>query len=244
MAQQINLFNPVFLKQKKYFSAVTMLQALGLLLGGILTFYAYEAYETRALVVAATETGNQLKTQSEQLVQFTRDYSPQGTSRLLADEVAHLTLRLKQGQDMLGVLRTGGLGNKDGFARYLSAFARQSVAGVWLTGFSIGGDETELVVNGRVLYPDLVPAYIRALNHEEVMRGRRVSELRLTAREHRDTAGVAAVDASAAAEPARYVDFSLIASRGAAAATAPTDTPATGAIPSMFDAVQGAKGAK
>ncbi len=215
MAQQINLFNPVFLKQKKYFSVVTMLQALGLLLGGILAFYGYVAYETRALAAAATETGNQLKTQSEQLLQFTRDYSPQGTSRLLADEVARLSVRLKQGEDMLAVLRTGGLGNKDGFARYLSAFARQSVAGVWLTGLSIGGDETELLVTGRVLYPDLVPAYIRALNHEEVMRGRRVSELRLTAREHRDTAGVAAADASAAAEPSRYVDFSLTASRGA-----------------------------
>jgi hypothetical protein len=244
MAQQINLFNPVFLKQKKYFSVVTMLQALGLLLGGILAFYGYVTHETRALAVAATETGNQLKTQSEQLVQFTRDYSPLGTSRLLADEVARLTVRLKQGEDMLGVLRTGGLGNKDGFARYLSAFARQSVAGVWLTGFTIGGDETELVVTGRVLYPDLVPAYIRALNHEGVMRGRRVSELRLTAREHRDTAGVAAAGPNAAAEPSRYVDFSLIASRSAAPVTAPTDMPAAGAIPSTIDPVQGAKGAK
>jgi hypothetical protein len=243
MAQQINLFNPVFLKQKKYFSVVTMLQALGLLLGGILAFYGYQKYETRALAIAATETGNQLKTQSEQLVRFTRDYSPQGTSRLLADEVARLTVRLKQGEDMLAVLRTGGLGNKDGFARYLSAFARQSVAGVWLTGLSIGGDETELVVTGRVLYPDLVPVYIRALNREEVMRGRQVSELRLTAREHRDTAGVAAADPNAAAEPSRYVDFSLIASRGAVAGSAAASMPAAGAAPTNA-AQPGAKGIK
>jgi hypothetical protein len=46
MAQQINLFNPIFLQQKKHFSAVTMLQALGLLLAGILVFYAYASFET------------------------------------------------------------------------------------------------------------------------------------------------------------------------------------------------------
>ena len=31
MSQQINLFNPIFMKQKKYFSVTTMLQALGLI---------------------------------------------------------------------------------------------------------------------------------------------------------------------------------------------------------------------
>ena len=243
MAQQINLFNPVFLKQKKHFSAITMLQALGLLLAAILAFCGYSVHKTRALASTAKETAGQLKTQSEQLVQFTREYSPLGTSRLLADEVARLTVRLKQGEDMLAILRTGGLGNTEGFARYLSAFARQPVAGVWLTGLSIGGDESELQVTGRVLYPDLVPVYIQTLNREAVMRGRRVSELRLTAREHQDTAGTAApggagapgaatVAANAPAEPSRYVDFSLIALRGATAGMA------------AADAQQGAKGTK
>ena len=99
------------------------------------------------------------------------------------------------------------------------AFARQAMSGVWLTGFTIGGDETELLVTGRVVQPDLVPAYIRALNREEVMRGRRVAELRLTAREERDAPGTAAPGAGAAATPAeaprRYVEFSLSAVRGA-----------------------------
>ena len=36
MSQQINLFNPIFLKQKKIFSAAAMAQALCVLLGGVL----------------------------------------------------------------------------------------------------------------------------------------------------------------------------------------------------------------
>lgn len=220
MAQQINLFNPVFLKQKRYFSAVTMLQALGLLLGGVLAFYGYVLYESHSRARQAADATRQLAVQSEQVARLTREFSPQGRSRLLQDELGRASARLKQREELMAVLRTGGLGNTSGFARYLTAFARQPVGGVWLTGFSISGDEIELVLSGRVLQPDLVPAYIRALNREDVMRGRRVSELRLTAREERDPAGTAAPGGSAGpaakppAAPARYVEFSLIALRG------------------------------
>ena len=46
MSQQINLYNPVFLKRKKTFSAVTMLDALALLLVGVAAFYAYASTTT------------------------------------------------------------------------------------------------------------------------------------------------------------------------------------------------------
>jgi hypothetical protein len=236
MSQQINLFNPIFLKQKKHFSAVTMLQALALLLGGILAFYGYTLRETQALTRVAEQTGQQLKAQSEQVARLTQEFSPQGRSKMLADELARTTVRVKQREEMLSVLRTGGLGNTDGFARYLNAFARQSMGGVWLTGFTIGGDEAELLVTGRVLHPDLVPAYIRALNREDVMRGRRVAELRLTAREERDAPGTTAPGSGAApAAPARrYVEFSMSAVRGNAAAGIPD--------PAAAKADPGAKG--
>ncbi len=234
MSQQINLYNPIFLQKRKYFSAVTMLQALGLLLGGILAFYGYALMESRALTRVAEDTRKQLQAQSEQVGRLTREFSPQGRSKLLEDELARATVRLKQREDLLSVLRTGGLGNTDGFARYLGALARQTIPGVWLTGFTISGDEAELRLSGRVLHSDLVPAYIRALNKEEVMRGRRVAELRLTAREERDAGVTAAPGTNPAvapkppAAPLRYVEFSLSAVR-ASSAGAPNPAPGVGA---------------
>lgn len=230
MAQQINLFNPIFLKQRRYFSAVTMLQSLGLILGGVIAFYGYTQYETQSMKRIADESGRQLTAQSEQLAKITRDFSPAGRSKLLEEETARMTERLRQREELMGALRTGGLGNADGFARYLAAFARQTLNGVWLTGLTIGGDETDLLLNGRVLHPDLVPAYIRALNREQVMRGRRVSELRLTAREAPAAATAApganpAAAGAPAATPLRYVEFSVTASRVAAAAS-PVPVPA------------------
>src|SRR6185436_17235040 len=95
--------------------------------------------------------------------------------------------------------------------------------GVWLTGLTIGGDETGLQLNGRVLHADLVPAYLRALNREEVMRGRRIAEMRLTAREEKEAPVTAAPGANPGAvpkppaSPVRYVEFSISAVRGGAA---------------------------
>lgn len=222
MAQQINLFNPVFLKQKKYFSAVTMLQALGLVVLGVFVFYGYAIYESRTQARIAADASRQLAAQGAQVAALTREYSPQGRSRQLQDELARSEARLKQREGMLAVLQTGGLGNTAGFARYLSALARQPVSGVWLTGFSVSGDENQLNLNGRVLEPDLVPIYLRALNREEVMRGRRIAELRLTAREEKESSAVTgATPAKPPAAPARYVEFSVIALRGAASGEAP-----------------------
>jgi hypothetical protein len=220
MAQQINLFNSAFLKKRQHFSAVTLLQALGLLVAGILAFYGYAIYETRELARVSAETDRQLKAQTAQVLKLTQELSPQGRLRLLEDEVARAAARLKQREEMLATVRTGGLGNTEGFARYLLAFARQHVNGVWLTGFSVGGDETELLLSGRVLHAELVPAYIRALSREDVMRGRSVSELRMTAREQREAPATAAPGANPAAPaapaaPTRYVEFNLTALRGA-----------------------------
>lgn len=222
MAQQINLFNPVFLQKKKHFSAVTMLQALGLLLAGILAFFGYATYETRKLTGIADNSRKQLQVQSEQVLQFTREFSPQGRSKALEDELARAGAQLKQREDLIALLRTGALGNTDGFARYLNALARETMPGVWLTSFSIGGDEAELQLGGRVLRAELVPAYVRALNREEVMRGRRITEMRLTGREEREPQPTAAPGGVAPAAPdkdlaapQRYVEFSISAVRSA-----------------------------
>jgi hypothetical protein len=248
MAQQINLFNPIFLQQKKHFSAVTMLQALGLLVAGILAFYGYARYETVQLARVADDSKKQLQSQSELVVQLTREFSPQGRSKALEDELGRLNAQLKQREDLLAMLGTGALGNVEGFARYLAALARQALNGVWLTGFNVSGDETELRLAGRVLHADLVPAYLKALNREEVMRGRRVAEMRLTAREERDPAVTAAPGGGApgaaprpAAAPQRYIEFDISAVRGNAAPISTASTPAAPAPAALAPAAAGGR---
>jgi hypothetical protein len=185
MSQQINLFDPIFLKQPKYFSAVTMVQALAAIMAGTLLIYGYTVYQTATLEKLAGDVENEAKLRRDQLLKFGSEYSAGGGSKLVEDEIARSESRLKSRRDLLGNLKGGDAARMDaeGFSRYMAAFARQNVSGVWLTAFNVGGKGDTVVVKGRALNPDLVPAYIKSLNLDETMRGRVVSELRLVARE-------------------------------------------------------------
>ena len=61
----------------------------------------------------------------------------------------------------------------------MEAFARQTLNGLWLTGFSIDGDATQMSLSGAALSPELVPGYIMRLNNEKVMRGKTFASLQM-----------------------------------------------------------------
>lgn len=205
MSQQINLFNPLFMRREKYFSVRTMLQSLGLILLGLIAIYAFALWQSDDLKRLASEYGRQLAVQRDQFLSLTG----QGRSKVLEAEVARLEADVKARRGVLDLAQGGGLGNTDGFSRYFAAFARRPMRGVWLTGFSVADNGNVLSIRGRVLHPDLVPAYLKALNEEDVMRGRLVTELRLVAKD--ESGGRRGVASDTNAGPARFVEFDLSA---------------------------------
>jgi len=211
LSQQINLFNPIFLKQKRQFSALAMLQALGLVALGVLAMYAYEVRQNHTLAAVLAQTDQQLEARRSQMTRFGIEFSTQGASRALTDELAAAEARLAERIGLLDDVRTGVGGDARGYSRYLAALARQTMPGVWLTGLDIGGKSSALVIKGRALDSALVPAYMRALNRAAPLAGRRVDELRLTAKEAANAApgAVPPRDMQAPSEPDRYIEFSL-----------------------------------
>lgn len=177
MSQQINLFNPIFLKQKKYFSAVTMAQALGLLLLGSIAMGIYTDNQVSRLSKDAAATTAQLGAIQTELATLTATSGSRQKSKLLEDEVQKTEADVKSLQQGIGVLQKGDLGNTKGYAEYLRAFSRQIVTGVWLTGFNIYGAGSEIGIQGRALQPELVPAFITRLKREPVLQGKSFSAL-------------------------------------------------------------------
>lgn len=177
MTQQINLFNPIFLRQKKYFSTVTILQALALLLVGALSFYAYAYYQTNRLAKDVEETGRRLDQEQKRLASLSGDLGPRKISKELEQQFKELDRQFRDRQEILGI-QTSSLGEGSrGFSEYLKAFARQSVNGLWLTSFSIRDGGSRLTLGGRTLRPDLVPDYLKRLGKERVMQGQSFSSL-------------------------------------------------------------------
>jgi hypothetical protein len=179
MSQQINLFNPVFLKQKKYFSVVTMLQALGLIVLGSVLFYGYAVYQVGQLARQADEMSKSYAVEQARLVNFTNEFSLQRSGHMLEDELKQLEAQAKAQDSVLNALKSGVIGNTEGYSEYMRAFARQSIRGLWLTAFNIIGDGTQMSLSGAVVSPQLVPSYIQRLGREKVMHGKIFSTLQM-----------------------------------------------------------------
>jgi hypothetical protein len=204
VSQQINLFNPIFLTKEKVFSSETMGQALALILIALGAFYVYARRDVRSLEEVASAAEHQLADARGSLISLGGALSPQRRSKLLEAELVRDEKELRAKQALLDSLHLDASDDGRGYSRYFAAFARRTLPGVWLTGFSVADGGEQLDIRGRVLHPDLVPAYIRALNKEPAMRGRSVTLLKLAA--HREPPPR---PAAAAAGPSRYVEFEL-----------------------------------
>jgi hypothetical protein len=205
MSQQINLFNPVFLKQKKHFSARTMLQGLGLIAAGVAAVYALQLYQLNDLRAHERSIRQQAQQATQELVKASGDAQGRRSAKALEEEISRAESDLKVVQELAGAVQTEMVGGTQGFSRYLAAFARQPVSGLWLTGLTVAGDDLE--VRGRALRADLLPVYIRRLGREELLRGKGFSEVSVVARELAKTGP--AQPAGAADAPERFVEFSL-----------------------------------
>lgn len=179
MSQQINLFNPVFMNQGKYFSVRTMLQMLGLIVLGAGLFYGYLVYHVKSKNVEFDEIGKRYTIEEAKLQRYTAELSPKESAQELEDQLKMAEAKLAAQNGLIETLKSGAIGNATGYSEYMRAFGRQAVNGLWLTGFTIDGDATQMIINGSVLFPDLLPIYINRLNREPVMHGKSFVSLQM-----------------------------------------------------------------
>ena len=209
MSQQINLFNPIFMKQRKYFSLLAMLQALGMIIAGSLIFYGYAIYQVDQLNRQSQENTKRYNAEQLRLASYVAEFSPQQSNQLLQDEVQHLEKQTAEQNEIIETLKSGAVGNTIGYSEYMRAFSRQVVQGLWLTGFKVTGDAAQISLSGGVLNPELLPAYIQRLGKERIMQGKTFSTLKM--QQSKADEGVGAGQTPAFATR-RYVEFTLYSS--------------------------------
>jgi hypothetical protein len=209
MSQQINLFNPIFMKQRKYFSLLAMLQALGLIIAGSLVFYGYAVYQVNQLSGQLEENTKRYKAEQARLASYVAEFSPQQANQLLQDELQRLEKQTAEQNEIIETLKSGAVGNTTGYSEYMRAFARQVVQGLWLTGFKVTGDAAQISLSGGVVNPELLPAYIQRLGKESVMQGKTFSTLKM---QQTKVDGVAGSGQAPANEARRYIQFTMYSS--------------------------------
>jgi type IV pilus assembly PilN-like protein len=171
VSQQINLYNLALLPKPDLFSGRMILITLFTLCIVLLLGNGASAYlASRASAREALSSGRLAQIQAE-ITRLTQEVSARKPSPQLTAEMESLDALLAARNEVIGVLKSGVLGDTKGVSEYFRAFARQTVDGLWLTGFTVVGAGNDISIEGRALRADLVPIYIQRLGREDALRG-------------------------------------------------------------------------
>jgi len=219
MSQNINLLTPAFRKQRQVLTLAKVAQCLGIVLAVLIGYHYYLQQQVKGITAELASAEGLLRSQRGYVDKLKgKAVAPKVDAQLEAD-ITRYESELKLARESMEALKGGAFGNQQGFAEYLRAFSRQSVNGLWLTGFTIAGNG-ELEIRGRVLSPDLVPSYIQRLNQEKVLAGRSFARLEMS-RPKPEAATAKDKDAKPASRTPRYLEFNLATVDAAKADKAP-----------------------
>jgi hypothetical protein len=171
VSQQINLYQPIFRKEEKKFSTIAMLQAVGMVVAGIVLLYGYSWWHIGAMKNELQRAQQSQAAASKRLADVTEKFGRRASGTALDDEIVRLERELVAKQRIREILQRGVFSNTRGFSDYFVSLARQHVSGVWLTGFDITGAAEQMSLSGRCTDPELVPRFMQRLSSEKTLSG-------------------------------------------------------------------------
>ena len=214
MSQQINLFNPLF--RKKSFSptsATAMLCVAGVAVVAAVLVAVYQEHQLREVQARAQAIAQAHKEATANHDKLMVEVAKQKPNAQLEAEIAALETQLSDRQDVIATLKSGAVGSSEGFSDYMRAFSRQSISGLWLTGFDIALAGNALALQGRTLSAENVASYLKRLNQEKTMQGRQFAAMRISQPPPQPAVPANPAERTAAKErkpsPPRYLEFMI-----------------------------------
>jgi Tfp pilus assembly protein PilN len=232
MPQQINLCTPIFLTQKRYFSANTMAQAMGvfLLLGGSLSAYWTWSLKQVSAGYQQSVTTNQREIDRLQAAIKVSKASTAPADAALVQELKQSRDALQHREQLLDELRRGLAREGWGHSARLQLVAQSIPPQAWVT--EIKADDTRLELSGFTLEPAALNVWMARLAASPLLQGQQLATIKVerAVTELRNAAGApavapGAVTAARAAGPAVW-SFTLVS-----AVAAPPAAAASGARP-------------
>lgn len=172
MRQQVNLYQPIFRRQRKVFSALTMVQIAALVVLGLALLYGFGRWQEAALArdVAALAAQRELaQTQFDRLaaqLAARRDQSAPTRQLQQAEQTLAAKRRLLQWLAAQGGDRVG-----EGFAKHIEGLARQHRSGLQLVEIAIGDGGRQVRLEGSTTDAAELVRYLRRLGGEPAFAG-------------------------------------------------------------------------
>ena len=206
MAQQINLYSPILLAPKRYFSALAMLQALALLTVGLVGLSLWSVSHTQGLKrdLASATAADGAEQQRLQLALAARPATPSNVSAL-EQELAQARRQLADREALLASLSAPTPSGRISRSTLLRLLAQTLPASAWLTEVRLVDGRVELA--GATLQPETLRPWLDRLSAHPALAGQALEAIKV---ERRD------VDAGRGRET---WSFRVVSGRGGAAAS-------------------------
>lgn len=177
MAQQINLLTPILLAPKRYFSALTMVQAMAMLLAATLALCLWlnlQAQQSkRDYAQAQARAALELQTLTQALAALPPPQDPQQ----LAQQLAQLELANHAQLLTLNILNGGLAAEGYRHSDLLKSLAQTVPASVWLA--SLRWLPGQLELNGATLDPVALRTWLERLSAQPLLAGLQLGSVKV-----------------------------------------------------------------
>jgi hypothetical protein len=217
VTQQINLYNPAFVPPREYVTAKSLAVTVAVLLTLVAgtTTWARQRAQLRETELA--EAQNFQKAAQAELEGMRAAAAARTENPALVAKVAAERRKIAEREQVLELTKGLTAESGGGYVEYLRGLARQTMAGVWLTGFAVHDGGRQISLSGRAVDKSLLPDFVRRLNSEPAFQGKAFAGMNIA---YKDTtvpaAGAVPPAPTSGAKatpsgPSRYLEFELTA---------------------------------
>ncbi len=180
MSQQINLYQPIFRRQRKVFSAVTLAQIIAVISLGLAAIYGYGRWQLGRLEVDVAQLEAQQVSAQAQFDQLNAEVAARRDDRGLKAQLAEAESDLQARRQLLVWLGEHAQEHRLGFSAHLAGLARQHQGDLWLDGIDLGQGGQVVSLKGGSDEPAAVIRYLRRLGQEPAFAGLEFHSVQLT----------------------------------------------------------------
>lgn len=177
MHQQINLFQPLFRKQQKVFSATTLVQIIAAVTVLLLVFFGHARWTLANMEATANNMQKQYIQLQRQISALQAVLNIPG-SEALDNEIEQLRMKIEMRKGLLAHFDTPVTENQRGFYRRFRVLAEQNISDLWLEGITMEGNG-HIEIRGSTSSARQIPAYIQHLSKQPELTGARFETVQL-----------------------------------------------------------------
>ena len=178
MAQQINLYSPILLTPKRYFSAQAMLYSLLVLALGLGVVCAWSVFATHGLrrdLASATQAAEQEKQQLS--VELGHRPPVRSDTTALEQELAQAQKALADGQKLLAEMTPSAADAEHSNSAVLQLIAQTVPAAVWLT--EVRRADGRLELSGMTVQPETLQPWLNELSLHPALAGQALRAMKV-----------------------------------------------------------------